>query len=149
VRDNEGGLRAYFNVCRHHAMPLVNADHGCTPQQQLVCPYHGWAYALDGRLVKSVKLVSNVHTNETLCSKAANCVFRFRMKGIQDFKPSQFSLKPIAIDTIGPFVFLNFSAPDKAQVRISFKNNIQPTKKKLHQPLRLIRIFPSGGNTAC
>lgn len=49
VRDQHGQIHAFANVCRHRGMQLVDAEKGCTPR--LVCPYHAWAYALDGRLV--------------------------------------------------------------------------------------------------
>lgn len=49
VRDQRGGVRAFANVCRHRAMRLVDNDAGCA--QRLVCPYHAWTYALDGRLI--------------------------------------------------------------------------------------------------
>ncbi len=49
VRGNDGQLRALHNVCRHRAGPLAERDgRGAT---QLVCRYHGWRYALDGRLL--------------------------------------------------------------------------------------------------
>ena len=41
-------LRAFFNVCRHHAAAVVTSDRGSA--QQFKCPYHGWTYALDGAL---------------------------------------------------------------------------------------------------
>jgi choline monooxygenase len=48
VRGNDGVLRGFHNVCRHRAGPLV--DEGSGPCPNLVCQYHGWAYAPDGRL---------------------------------------------------------------------------------------------------
>jgi choline monooxygenase len=48
VVDDEGGLRAHHNVCRHRAGPLVHEGRGRVPS--LVCRYHGWAYGLDGCL---------------------------------------------------------------------------------------------------
>ncbi|HEU0203235.1 MAG TPA: SRPBCC family protein [Burkholderiaceae bacterium] len=48
VRGSDGVLRALHNVCRHRAGPLATCDgRGAT---HLVCRYHGWTYALDGRL---------------------------------------------------------------------------------------------------
>src|SRR5688572_27560335 len=49
VRGADEALRAFFNVCRHHAAAVVTAAEGSA--QTLRCPYHGWTYALDGRLV--------------------------------------------------------------------------------------------------
>ena len=49
VRGGDGGLRAFHNVCRHRAGPLVVGTSGHC-DGELVCAYHGWRYALDGRL---------------------------------------------------------------------------------------------------
>jgi len=48
VRGNDGKLRAFFNVCRHHAAAVMTEPAGCAPQ--LRCPYHGWTYSLAGEL---------------------------------------------------------------------------------------------------
>ncbi|MGZ5445910.1 MAG: aromatic ring-hydroxylating oxygenase subunit alpha [Thermoanaerobaculia bacterium] len=47
VRGNDGVLRAMSNVCRHRAGPIARGE-GKRPVLQ--CGYHGWTYALDGRL---------------------------------------------------------------------------------------------------
>lgn len=49
VRGRDGVLRAFHNVCRHRAGPLVQGAAGRC-EGELVCAYHGWRYALDGRL---------------------------------------------------------------------------------------------------
>ena len=49
VRGDDGELRALHNVCRHRAGPLAQCDGRSA--QQFVCRYHGWRYALDGRLL--------------------------------------------------------------------------------------------------
>jgi choline monooxygenase len=49
VRGDDGQLHALHNVCRHRAGPLAVCDgRGAT---QFACRYHGWRYALDGRLL--------------------------------------------------------------------------------------------------
>jgi choline monooxygenase len=48
VRGNDGVLRGFFNVCRHHAAAVVTAPQGSA--QTLRCPYHGWTYSLEGEL---------------------------------------------------------------------------------------------------
>ena len=48
VRGNDAVLRAFFNVCRHHAAAVMTAPHGSAAQ--LRCPYHGWTYSLEGEL---------------------------------------------------------------------------------------------------
>lgn len=40
VRGNDGVLRAFFNVCRHHAAAVETRPEGKT--HLLRCPYHGW-----------------------------------------------------------------------------------------------------------
>jgi choline monooxygenase len=50
VRGADGELRAFSNVCRHHASALVR---GAGRLERFVCPYHGWTYDLDGRLRKA------------------------------------------------------------------------------------------------
>ncbi|GAB5363725.1 hypothetical protein AAMO2058_000908400 [Amorphochlora amoebiformis] len=49
------------------------------------CPYHGWCYRNDGRLVQAK-----------------------RLRGIKDFKARDNGLKPLQVDTLGPFVFIAF-----------------------------------------
>ncbi len=48
VRGNDGMLRAFFNVCRHHAAAVMTEPEG--KAAQLRCPYHGWTYSLAGEL---------------------------------------------------------------------------------------------------
>jgi choline monooxygenase len=50
VRGDDGQIRAFHNVCRHRAGPLAPDGQGVC-EGALVCHYHGWRYALDGRLV--------------------------------------------------------------------------------------------------
>jgi choline monooxygenase len=49
VRDGDGGLRAFRNVCRHRAARLREGSGDCG--QALRCPYHGWTYRTDGSLI--------------------------------------------------------------------------------------------------
>ena len=81
VRDGEGALRAFANVCRHRGSIVA---HGRGRRATLQCPYHAWTYELDGTL------------------KAAP-----RADREPGFDPSGVSLAPAAVETWGPFVFVN------------------------------------------
>src|SRR5271165_1560793 len=48
VRGTDGELRAFYNVCRHHAAAVVSEAQGTASIFR--CPYHGWSYGLDGAL---------------------------------------------------------------------------------------------------
>src|SRR5258705_4857537 len=48
VRGADDVLRAFFNVCRHHAAAVMTEPEGNA--SQLRCPYHGWTYSLAGEL---------------------------------------------------------------------------------------------------
>jgi nitrite reductase/ring-hydroxylating ferredoxin subunit len=50
TRAADGRLHALRNVCIHAGYPVCEAEEG--PAERLVCPYHGWEFALDGRLVE-------------------------------------------------------------------------------------------------
>ncbi|WMS45033.1 SRPBCC family protein [Acuticoccus sp. MNP-M23] len=49
VRDDEGGIRAFHNVCSHRGARLV--PEGRSIVGKLVCPYHQWTYELTGDLI--------------------------------------------------------------------------------------------------
>jgi len=63
VRNKDGELNAFYNVCKHRAHALLSGD-GRTAV--ITCPYHAWAYNLDGHLVKAphTEHLENFSTNE-------------------------------------------------------------------------------------
>ncbi len=81
VLDREGELRAFLNVCRHRGTILVNE---AQRRGTIQCPYHAWTYGLDGAL------------------RAAP-----RSDEEPGFEPEDLGLAPLAVDTWGPFVFVN------------------------------------------
>ncbi len=50
VRDRSGKLHAHLNVCRHRGSKIITHGAPCGHAKALVCPYHQWAYRLDGEL---------------------------------------------------------------------------------------------------
>ena len=51
ARQREGTIKAFHNVCRHRGVVLVEKARKQTPT--MTCPYHAWAYGLDGTLLKT------------------------------------------------------------------------------------------------
>ena len=87
TRTASGEIKAHMNVCRHRGSRVCLENSGNA--KNLVCPYHGWAYDLDGKLL----MAREMH------------------KG---FDKSQFGLKPVKVEVVFGMVFINFDpeAPD-------------------------------------
>lgn len=50
VRAQDGGLKAFLNMCSHRAAPVAS---GCGKgAKRFICPYHGWAYNAEGQFLK-------------------------------------------------------------------------------------------------
>src|SRR5687768_975058 len=81
LRDKDGRLRAFLNVCRHRGS-LVCEGEG--KRETLQCPYHAWTYGLDGSL------------------RAAP-----RSDREPGFDKSELGLVPVSVEAWGPFVFVN------------------------------------------
>src|SRR5436190_23609610 len=61
VRNRDGELRAFYNVCAHRGTKLLDDDPACGHLgKALKCPYHAWSYDFDGRLLAT----PNVHEDE-------------------------------------------------------------------------------------
>jgi len=52
VRGRDGEIRAFYNVCQHRGHELVKDDAG-KMSNLMVCPYHAWAFDLEGGLVRA------------------------------------------------------------------------------------------------
>ncbi|HEX5512464.1 MAG TPA: aromatic ring-hydroxylating dioxygenase subunit alpha [Actinomycetales bacterium] len=50
TRDSSGEVHVLLNTCTHRGMKLCRYDAGNT--RNFVCPYHGWSFSTDGRLVE-------------------------------------------------------------------------------------------------
>jgi len=48
IRDSELNIRGFYNSCRHRGHELISES--CNKKSAIVCPYHHWAYELNGRL---------------------------------------------------------------------------------------------------
>ncbi len=49
IHGHDGRIRVFHNVCRHRGLKLV--DKPCSGKKRITCPYHAWAYGLDGQLL--------------------------------------------------------------------------------------------------
>ena len=81
TRDQQGQLHALSRVCLHRAMPLVEGQGNTT---RLVCPYHRWSYALDGKL-RSAPM----------------------MTGVEGFAESALCLPELQLEVWQGFIFVN------------------------------------------
>ena len=95
MRGDDGHLRCFHNVCRHHAMAVASgsgnlrqcAEKGPgSPAKAacFVCPYHGWTYDTSGKLVKATRLT-----------------------GIEGFSAGENGLVELRAEVWGPVVFVH------------------------------------------
>ncbi len=91
VRGNDGLLRGFYNVCRHHAAAVVTES--CGQASRLHCPYHGWNYGLDGSLKGMPEF-----------------------DGVKNFDRQQNGLVPVRAEIWEKFVFVNLD-PEAVPLR--------------------------------
>lgn len=85
IRARDGALNAFFNVCAHRGHELLD---GCGKTNLIRCPYHAWAYDLDGTL------------------KAAR-----NSENVEGFDKSEFTLRPVRVEVFCGLVMINLD-PD-------------------------------------
>ncbi|HTQ61123.1 MAG TPA: aromatic ring-hydroxylating dioxygenase subunit alpha [Candidatus Solibacter sp.] len=111
ARGEDRQLRAFYNVCRHHAAAVVTETQGCA--KQFRCPYHGWTYGIDGALKGMIEF-----------------------DGVCNFDRAKNGLVPIRVDVWENFVFANLDG--RAAPLLDFlgvvPNLVAPLElsKKLH-----------------
>lgn len=86
VRDEQGGIRAFHNVCRHRGTLLCSEDSGSFAAR-IQCPYHAWTYRLDGALVSAP-----------------------HMDKVSGFTEAAYPLNSVAVEVWDGHVFINLSA---------------------------------------
>jgi phenylpropionate dioxygenase-like ring-hydroxylating dioxygenase large terminal subunit len=105
IRGHDGILRGFHNLCRHRGSRIVPDGRGVC-NKAMVCPYHGWAYNLDGGL----RGIANRDT----------------------FPPMQaekWGLKPLEMEIWNGLVFIRFQAgpqPAVAEILARFDDEIAP-----------------------
>ncbi len=53
LKDRDGKTACFHNTCRHRGAELCPVDERPFKSKLIVCPYHQWSYALDGKLVRT------------------------------------------------------------------------------------------------
>ena len=125
VRNRQGSLRGFYNVCRHRGaelcMPAERATqtHGIAPAGGVTsrglirCPYHSWVYDLDGALVAAP------HIDADALSK------------------QEFSLHPVGVDTWGGFIFVHLTPANAESLAEQLGAAVERTQR---YPLAGLRI---------
>jgi Rieske 2Fe-2S family protein len=85
VRNRQGRLGAFHNVCRHRGTAVV--EDACGTVVRFQCPYHAWIYDLDGALIRAK------HTED-----------------LDEFDFPTYSLAAVRVETWQGFVFVNLAA---------------------------------------
>ena len=85
VRNRDGVLQAFLNVCRHRGSRLCSEATGQL-KGSIQCRYHAWTYGLDGRLIGAPNVMND-----------------------QQFDRTAFGLLPVALDIWEGFIWLNLS----------------------------------------
>jgi choline monooxygenase len=88
VRGTDGVLRAFLNVCRHRAAPILNEP--CGRVTKLRCRYHGWTYDLAGKLRGTPEF-----------------------DGVANFCKEDNGLAEIAVAVWGPLVAVSVQSPSR------------------------------------
>jgi phenylpropionate dioxygenase-like ring-hydroxylating dioxygenase large terminal subunit len=84
VRDRTGAVHAFANTCRHRGTRLVHGRGKC---RLFTCPYHSWAFALNGDLVGTPG-----------------------MEGVVGFNSADYPLIPVRLETWAGFMFVNLDS---------------------------------------
>jgi phenylpropionate dioxygenase-like ring-hydroxylating dioxygenase large terminal subunit len=116
IRGRDGVIRAFHNLCRHRGSRVVANDRGHC-KSALICPYHGWAYNLDGTLRGAAQPQS-----------------------FPPLDPVEWGLKPIELEIWHGFVFVRFKPSDQppiATILARFDAEIAP-----YQVETLIPVSP-------
>jgi phenylpropionate dioxygenase-like ring-hydroxylating dioxygenase large terminal subunit len=111
VRGDDGVVRTFRNTCRHRGTRLVSKT--CTARR-ITCPYHGWTYGLDGRLLAVPK-----------------------MDGFEGLRKESSGLLPVRTECWGGFVWITFKdeAPPVAQYLGPLADQLAPYRLADMRPL--------------
>ncbi len=98
TRNTAGELRAFLNVCRHRGSRLIKED-GTIPAGKIRCPYHAWAYDLDGALIGTPMFEGSDIPDDLRPA--------FDMTAVKAFDRADYPLHAVAVDTWGPLIVVS------------------------------------------
>lgn len=97
-RNESGVIHGFYNTCRHRGHELVSEEKGNC--KRLICPYHNWAYELDGRL----KVARGMDPG---------------------FNKEDYGLNPINVAVIGGLIYVCLNSPAPADIE-EVRNRLTP-----------------------
>jgi len=101
VRDREGVLRAFYNVCKHRAHKLLSGEGVAS---KIMCPYHAWTYRLSGELLRAP------HTEHLV-----------------DFDPNSITLSRVQVEEFCGFIYVNLhtTSPSLSKLSGNLENEVR------------------------
>ena len=128
VRDRSGGLRGFYNVCRHRGSQLVMEEPdvaaGCDApvasgrfKGAIRCPYHAWTYGLSGELRHAPFLTES-----------------------DGLRREQLGLHPVAVESWGGFVFVNLTPSELTAARSLAARLGAAAERTRNYPLTELRV---------
>ena len=98
LRNEEGGISAFFNSCRHRGAQICTEERGHA--HRLVCPYHQWTYDLNGQLLRAGRMQESFDTKDYRLRPArvesvAGVIFVCLSEAAPDFAPIRAGIEPL------------------------------------------------------
>jgi Rieske 2Fe-2S family protein len=98
LRNEEGGVSAFFNSCRHRGAQICTEERG--HMHRLVCPYHQWTYDLTGQLLRAGRMqedfdVKAFRLRQVHTECVAGLIFISLTENAPDFTPIRAALEPL------------------------------------------------------
>jgi Rieske 2Fe-2S family protein len=114
TRARGGALHAFHNTCRHRGSLLCPGSGGRLPGDAIVCPYHGWTYGLDGRLLGARHQLPSA-----------------------DFRREDYALHAVAVQEWAGSVFVNLAGEEAPPLRDALGS---VPEELAHWPLGELRV---------
>lgn len=99
TRNQDAELRAFLNVCRHRGTQLLTED--CDVGARIRCPYHAWAYDLDGACIGTPLFEGSDIPEDQQAM--------FDMSDVKSFDRADYGLYPVSISSWGGLLFANLA----------------------------------------